>query len=131
MTAIAKLRPIVFVGTGLLALNALAVPALAHHGWSWAEEEFSEISGTVQTVFVGNPHAKLEMDIEGEVWTVELAPPAATARSGFSEESVAAGDQVTAVGHRSLDPDERVFKAVRLIVGDTTFDIYPTRLPPE
>jgi hypothetical protein len=36
---------------------------------------------------------------------------------------------VTAVGHRSLDPDELVFKAVRIIVNGETYDVYPRRVP--
>jgi hypothetical protein len=114
---------------GALAAGAIP-PALAHHGWSWAEEEFSELTGTVRSVFVGNPHARLELEVEGEIWAVELAPPAATARSGFSEEAVSTGEQATVVGHRSLDANERVFKAVRVIVGEVTYDVYPRRLPP-
>lgn len=115
---------------GMIFAAAAAVPAFAHHGWAWAEEEFSELTGTVRSVFVGNPHARLELEVEGEVWTVELAPPAATERAGFSEDAVAAGEEATVVGHRSRDADERVFKAVRVVVGDETYDVYPRRLPP-
>ncbi len=112
-------------------LAAAAVPpASAHHGWSWAEEEFSELTGTVRAVFLGNPHARIEIEVEGEIWSVELAPPAATARAGFTEGAVSTGEEATVVGHRSLDANERVFKAVRVIVGDETYDVYPRRLPP-
>ncbi len=114
---------------GALAAGAIP-PAIAHHGWSWAEEEFSELTGTVHSVFVGNPHARLELEVEGDVWSVELAPPAATARAGFTEDAVSAGEEATVVGHRSLDPGEQVFKAVRVIVGEETYDVYPRRLPP-
>ncbi|MFN3766336.1 MAG: DUF6152 family protein [Aliihoeflea sp.] len=116
--------------TGMLFAVTVAVPALAHHGWSWAEEEFSELTGTVRSVFVGNPHARIELEVDGEVWTVELAPPAATERAGFTEEAVSSGDEATVVGHRSRDANERVFKAVRVIVGDESYDVYPRRLPP-
>lgn len=115
---------------GMILAATAAVPALAHHGWAWAEEEFSELTGTVRSVFVGNPHARLELEVEGEVWTVELAPPAATERAGFSEDAVATGEEATVVGHRSRDANERVFKAVRVVVGDETYDVYPRRLPP-
>lgn len=115
---------------GMILAATAAVPALAHHGWAWAEEEFSELTGTVRSVFVGNPHARLELEVDGEVWTVELAPPAATERAGFSEDAVATGEEATVVGHRSRDSDERVFKAVRVVVGDETYDVYPRRLPP-
>lgn len=115
---------------GALALAAIA-PAAAHHGWSWAEEEFSELTGTIRSVFVGNPHARIELEVDGDIWSVELAPPAATARAGLTDDAVSTGEEATVVGHRSLDANERVFKAVRVVVGDQTYDVYPRRLSPD
>jgi hypothetical protein len=112
---------------GVLLLGAPQV--LAHHGWGWAEDEFSEIEGTIVSIYLGNPHAALEVDVEGEVWHVELAPPRATANSGFVESVAAEGDTVAAIGHRSRDPDELIFKAVRIVVNGETYDVYPRRVP--
>lgn len=114
----------------LAAILALStVPALAHHGWSWTEDAFTTLEGTVAAVDFGNPHDMLDLAVEGAVWRVELAPPAATARAGFTEDSVKIGDAVTAVGNRSQDPNERRLKAVRITVGGKTFDVYPSRVP--
>nr|WP_202314626.1 MULTISPECIES: DUF6152 family protein [unclassified Mesorhizobium] len=113
-----------------LALSgAGAVPALAHHGWSWTVEELSELKGVIRKVYVGNPHATLDVDVDGEIWKVELAPPRATERAGFTEASAKPGDEVTAIGNRSLDKAERRMKAVRIIVGGKTYDVYPNRAP--
>lgn len=101
----------------------------AHHGWAWTEDEFSELEGTIVSIFLGNPHAALDIDVEGEVWHVELAPPRATANAGFAEGVAAEGDTVQAIGHRSRTPGERTFKAVRIVVGGETYDVYPRRLP--
>ena len=105
------------------------LPALAHHGWAWTEEGFFELTGTVESVFVGNPHATLDLEVEGVVWRVELAPPGPTMAAGFTEESAKPGDEVVALGNRSLDPNETRMKAVRITVGGKTYDIYPTRVP--
>lgn len=116
-------------GAIAISLGLGAGVVQAHHGWAWAEDEFSEIEGTILSVYLGNPHASLEVDVEGETWNVELAPPRATASAGFVEGVAAEGDAVTAVGHRSRNPGERNFKAVRIVVGDDVYDVYPRRLP--
>lgn len=113
----------------ILLLVASTSLALAHHGWSWAEDEFSELDGIVVSVYVGNPHALIEMEVAGEVWNVELAPPRQTLNAGFTEDTVSEGDAIQAVGHRSRDPNERAFKAVRLVVDGQNYDVYPRRLP--
>lgn len=113
-----------------VALTLAAVlPALAHHGWSWTEDAFFQLKGTVKAVYVGNPHATLDMQSDGKVWRVELAPAAATMRAGFSEDTAKVGDEVTAIGHRSLDKSEPRMKAVRIIVNGKTYDVYPDRVP--
>lgn len=107
----------------------LAWPAAAHHGWSWTDDGFFQLKGHVVSVYVGNPHATIDVDAGGEVWRVELAPPAGTIAAGFTEKSVAKGADVTAIGHRSRDAGEKRMKAVRVIVGDKTYDVYPDRAP--
>ncbi|RUT31104.1 hypothetical protein EMQ25_09530 [Arsenicitalea aurantiaca] len=110
-----------------LAAIALAGPALAHHGWSWTESGFFQLEGVVTAVYVGNPHATIDLDVEGEIWRVELAPPSATIAAGFTEDAVAVGDEIIAIGNRSMDEAETRMKAVRVIVGDETYDVYPDR----
>ena len=63
----------------------MGLPALALHGWSWTQDGFFELTGIIREVYVGNPHATLDVDVEGEIWRVELAPPSATIRAGFTE----------------------------------------------
>ena len=104
--------------------------AMAHHGWSWTEDGFFELEGVITDIYLGNPHATLDVNVEGEIWRVELAPPSATAAAGFTEEAATVGDEVTAVGNRSRDDVETRMKAVRLTVNGKTFDIYPNRVPP-
>jgi len=110
-------------------LGAITFPAVAHHGWSWTAEGFFELEGVINAIYLGNPHATLDVDVEGEIWRIELAPPAATERAGFTEASAKVGDEVTAIGNRSRDETEPRLKAVRLIVNGKTFDVYPNRVP--
>jgi hypothetical protein len=114
-----------YFAAGVLCVSGAA----AHHGWSWAEGNQTELSGTVRQVYIGEPHPNLQIEIAGSgLWIVELAPPRQTAKSGFSEASVKPGDQVVAIGNRSLNPTELRMKAVQLRVGDRTYDIYPDRI---
>ena len=112
------------------AVFAMVVPGLAHHGWSWTEDGFFELTGVIREVYVGNPHATLDVEVEGETWRVELAPPTATIRAGFTEDSATPGDEVVAIGNRSREKSEKRMKAVRITVNGRTYDIYPGRVPP-
>ena len=116
-----------FAGAFLIATCGAA---LAHHGWSWTEDGFFELEGVIAAIYLGNPHATLDVDVEGEIWRVELAPPRATTSAGFTEASAKIGDEVTAIGNRSRDETEPRMKAVRLIVNGQTYDVYPDRVPP-
>lgn len=104
-------------------------PAAAHHGWAWTEDGFFELEGIISAIDLGNPHATLDVDVEGEIWRVELAPPSQTERSGFTAGSAKVGDEVQAIGNRSRDSDEPRMKAVRIIVNGATYDVYPGRAP--
>jgi len=111
-------------------LFAGSIPvALAHHGWSWASDEDFVLTGSIVEIYLGNPHASLKVMSEGEVWTVELAPPARTAAAGFVEGVAAVGDEVTAHGHRSNDAAETRMKAERITVNGVSYDVYPNDLP--
>ena len=111
-----------------LALGAAtALPAAAHHGWSWTESGFFRLEGVITAVYIGNPHATLDVDADGTFWRVELAPLGPTTAAGFVEGAAKVGDEVTAIGNRSADPNEMRMKAVRVIVGGKTYDVYPAR----
>lgn len=106
-----------------------ALPAAAHHGWSWAVDEQSELSGTVVEVSMNPPHPSLTVEAEdGTVWQIDLSNPGATARSGWTAESASPGDEIWLIGNRSQNPDEMLMKAVQVRVGGQTYDIYPNRV---
>lgn len=124
-----RLRSIASKTAFALAVSGLvATGALAHHGWNWAEAGQIELTGTISEIYIGPPHPTLSVDAEGEEWTVELGNPRQTEAAGFVEGSAAEGDEVTAIGNRSQDEGENLMKAVRLIVGETVYDIYPDRI---
>ena len=117
-----------------LSLSALAGAALfagaalAHHGWSWAEADQIDLTGTITTISFAPPHPTLELETAEGPWRIELGNPNQTQRSGFVEGVVAVGDEITVRGNRSLDPDEKRLKAVRVVVEGKNYDIYPSRI---
>jgi hypothetical protein len=115
--------------TGGIVASLVATAAFAHHGWSWAEADQIELTGTVKKVVIAPPHPTIDLvTTDGVDWHIELGNPRQTERSGFDENSAKPGDVVTVLGNRSQDPDEKRLKAVRVTVGDKVYDIYPDRI---
>ena len=107
----------------------LAIPALAHHGWSGNSDKEFELSGTVQSgVSLAGPHATMKLkDGSGQVWDLTLAPPARTSQAGLKEGLIPVGAKITIHGHRNLDPKRYEVKTERVIWNGRTFNVYPDR----
>ena len=114
-------------GVVLIAL-ALAGPASAHHGWSEYQDEQSELTGTLETaVSLAGPHATAQIRVNDDVWDLVFAPSPRTASAGLTEDVIPVGDEVTASGHRHLDPATLEMKVERLTWNETLFNVYPDR----
>jgi hypothetical protein len=110
-----------------LALIALPRPALPHHGWAWTENGEFRLTGIIRDVRLGNPHGVLMVDVEGALWTCEIGQPYRNDRAGLTADMLAPGVEVTLLGHRSADPDERRMKAERVIIDGREHVLYPDR----
>jgi len=112
-----------------LVLAALTAggPAAAHHGWQWAEEKSSELTGVIKKAVLGNPHGLLTVDVNGESWTVEVGQPWRNERAGLTDAMLAPGVKLTAHGHRAADPKDKRLKAVRLVIDGKTYVLYTDR----
>jgi hypothetical protein len=116
-----------------LALAALIVGAVlapaanAHHGWRWAENENSEITGTIKSVRLGNPHGEMTIVVSGEEWTAEIGQPWRNEQAGLTPALLAEGTPVTVQGHRALDKSQKVIKAERVVIGGKSYNLYPDR----
>jgi len=120
------MRPAIFI-TALGLATAAAAPALAHHGWLWAEQEEFQLTGVVREARLGNPHGLLQVESDGVVWTVEVGQPWRNERAGLTDDMLAPGTELTASGHRSADPDRKLMKAERIEIGGERYDLYPDR----
>jgi hypothetical protein len=111
------------------SLAAVTLPALAHHGWDWAQAEQTEMKGTVQKVSMAPPHPSLQVKAaDGVVWQVDLSNPGQTERSGFTGTSAKPGDSIVVLGNKHKDKSKRVMKAVRVTIGGKNYDMYPERI---
>jgi hypothetical protein len=120
-------RTIVLVLAAATAVSATA--GLAHHGWSWAEDEQMQLDGTIESISMSPPHPVIMVrDAEGTVWQVDLGNPNQTERSGFTAETAAPGDPISVIGNRDLDSDEMHMKAVRIVLDGQNYDLYPERV---
>ncbi len=115
--------------TAGIAFTSLLVSghAMAHHGWSWAEDANFEISGVITSAKLGNPHGILKVRAKGEEWTVEVGQPWRNARVGLKDAMLAKGVELTVRGNRARDPKLNVVKAVRIVIAGKNYDLYPER----
>ncbi len=113
----------------IVATTVLVSAAFAHHGWSWTVEEQSTLEGTILEIYLGQPHAAMQLETDdGTTWAIDLAPPSATARSGLVEGVASAGDRVIVLGNRAKDESVMRMKAVRVTVDGQNYDVYPRRV---
>src|SRR5215472_11213567 len=127
MSSTLSRRHIVQLALGATA--ALGRPASAHHGWSWAEEEQSTLTGTIVSVSMAPPHPQLNVKAaDGVAWLIDLGNPNQTERSGFTAASAKPGDAVVVLGNRDKDKSKMHMKAVRITVAGKQYDMYPERI---
>lgn len=115
------------LGFAFLAAFMAISTAQAHHGWAWATDEEFEITGTIQSVRLGNPHGEVTISVEGEEWVVEVGQPWRNDRVGLSKEMLRPGREITVHGHRSAKEGERLVKAERVVIDGKDYDLYPDR----
>jgi hypothetical protein len=105
----------------LLAL--LAAPALAHHGWSEYDQNTPlTLEGTIKKSGYEHPHGFIELDAQGKVWKVVLAPPSRMKNRGLPQEDLAAGNRARVEGYQKRsDPAE--VRAERITVNGKTVEL--------
>lgn len=127
MTASATRRAsVVFIAAFTLLFSLSA--AQAHHGWRWTKDGKFEITGVIESAKLGNPHGVVKLNVEGEIWTIEVGQPWRNRRAGLTDAMFAKGREITVVGQRSADGKELRVKALRVVIRGKNHDLYPNRL---
>lgn len=113
--------------TAAIFLLLQALPAAAHHGWSWTTGGNIELTGVIKTVKLGNPHGVLTVDVEGEEWTVEVGQPWRNERAGLKDGDLANGVEIRAIGQPAANASEKLLKVEKLYIGGQEYNLYPDR----
>lgn len=109
----------------ILALHS--VGALAHHGWAWTSGGNIELRGVIKEARLGNPHGVLQVDVNGEIWTVEVGQPWRNERAGLKDGDLAEGAEIRVIGEPAADASEKRLKVERLFLNEREFVLYPER----
>ena len=98
-----------FLALAVLAANALAVTAWAHHSHgNYQMTEYTHLTGTVKELHLVNPHTWLYVEVmntagKAEMWALETAGISGLARQGITEDTVKIGDTVSVRCHQLRD----------------------------
>lgn len=111
----------------LLAALLFPAAAFAHHGWAWTTGGNIDLTGIIRTASLGNPHGVLEIDVEGETWTVEVGQPWRNERAGLKDGDLAPGTEIRVVGEPAADIAQKRVKAERLFIDGREYPLYPER----
>ena len=84
----------------MLGALAAAMPAAAHHSFAmFDQKKIMTLEGTVHEFQWTNPHAFIELDVQGGGktirWSIELNSPNNLKRQGWNRTALKAGDKVT------------------------------------
>ena len=109
---------------GILFQTSLAI---AHHGWSWTTGGNIDLTGVITSAQLGNPHGVLRVDVEGDVWTLEVGQPWRNERAGLKDGDLAKGVEIRAIGEPSNDTSKKRMKVERLFLGKREYVLYPNR----
>ena len=119
-----------FLTIALFAI-ALTIQAagnvLAHHGWAWTTGGNIELTGVIKSAKLGNPHGVLTVDVEGEVWTLEVGQPWRNKRAGLKDGDLAEGVEIRAIGEPAAETGAKRLKVEKLYLGKREYILYPGR----
>ena len=106
----------------LIAVVCGTASLAAHHGWTGYTDKETQIVGTIETFSYENPHASVDLNVEGKRWHVVLAPPSRMQSRGLQKEMLKVGGTATVTGyvHRSIASELR---AERIVIGDKTTEL--------
>ena len=93
---------------GTAAVLLVATSSFAHHTWAVDTTRAITIKGTVTRFDWSNPHVQIYLDTQDESgkvvkWTAGGPSPSRMEGTGWSKNTLKAGDVITAIGHRATD----------------------------
>jgi len=99
-------KSLITLGVAIVAVWAVTMPALAHHGGAaFDQTDRITFSGTVTELRFANPHVLIFFDVKTEAgateqWSGWLTAPNKLARAGWTKRTLNPGDEITIAGSR-------------------------------
>jgi hypothetical protein len=115
-----RLRSVVRVWALVLLWGAASATVLAHHGWGeYDSRKPMTLTGTITTAGYENPHAFVDIVVEGKPWHAVLAPPSRMQARGVTRDLLQPSAVVTVIGfpHKSRAGE---LKAEHIKIGSRT-----------
>ena len=105
-----------------VAAMGSAARLAAHHGWTGYEDKETKLTGTITTFSYENPHASVNLNVDGKNWHVVLAPPARMQSRGLQKDMLKVGAKAIVAGyiHKTVATELR---AERITIGDKTTEL--------
>lgn len=104
----------------------LILPDSADKGWADFKEKLTRLDGIVTDNFIDGSDPVLQIRAEdGRNWTVELGTHSQNNAAGLTAAAAMPDDRVSITGRRSRNFGEHRIKALRLVIGDRAFDLFP------
>jgi hypothetical protein len=101
----------------------IALPALAHHGWSaYDAAKMVKIEVPIEAVRYQNPHGEIDINYEGKLWVVVLAPPSRMQARGLPPEALQPGATILVEAYPKRD-GEAEMRAERVTVNGKTIEL--------
>jgi uncharacterized protein (DUF1684 family) len=101
----------------------LALPALAHHGWSeYDSSKAIKLTGKVVASGYEHPHGHVRLETPGKTWHVVLAPPSRMENRGLAAAGIAVGKTVTVEGYANREKKDEL-RAERITAAGKTVEL--------
>jgi hypothetical protein len=104
-------------------LSLTALPAEAHHGWSaYDAGKAIKVEAPIEAVRYENPHGEIEINYEGKLWVVVLAPPSRMQARGLPPEDLKPGATILVEAYPKRDGEPEM-RAERVTVSGKTVEL--------
>jgi hypothetical protein len=101
----------------------LALPALAHHGWSgYDSSKTITLTGSIVQASYTYPHATIKLQTADKTWEAVLAPPSRMSMRGIPGEALKVGATATVEGYPSRQHDDEM-RAERITLDGKTVEL--------
>ncbi len=107
----------------LLALAAVPLAAVAHHGWSeYDSTNLLKLTGTIEMSGYEHPHGHITLKTPAKTWVAVLAPPSRMENRGLTKDMMKIGATVTVEGYPNKSKSEEM-RAERIIAAGKTVEL--------